>query len=143
MTHSEPSQSFNISHGQLSNVQIGGIAGRDQVTTQTQQVNSPSNQTDLTPTDVLQLLTQLEVLVQNTNIPADQANKAIKHIEAAKEEVQEKDPDKDFLAKHLKRTTNTLKTASQTVTAAKGLWDKAEPIVSKLSPWLGIAATLL
>ncbi|MEA5472339.1 hypothetical protein [Spirulina sp. 06S082] len=67
--------------------------------------------------------------------------KAIKHLETAKEEVQEEEPDKDFAAKSLQRATKVLKEAGETVEAGTDLWQKVQPIITKLLPWLGVAAS--
>lgn len=137
------SQSFSISGGQVSDVQIAGIAGNDMNVTQNQQISTSESSKTLTPTDVVELITQLEELFRSSSLPEAQIAKAIKHLEAAKEEAQEKEPDKDFAAKSLQRATKILKEANKTVEAGTSLWKKAQPIVNKLLPWLEVAAGIL
>lgn len=139
MTEEKSSKSFSISGGQFSgNVQIGGIAERD-ITLQ-QQV-SQGNEKHITQADVVELLAQLEALFLNSGLPDIDKQKAIKHLESAKEEVQAEEPDKDFAVKNLQRATRVLKEAGETVSAGTSLWDRAKPIVEALAPWFGVAAS--
>ncbi len=136
-----PSQSFNISGGQLSNVQIGGQAGRDLDVTQTQNISQGESEDSLTSMNVVELIAQLEELFSSSDLPERYRKKAIKHLESAKEEAQEEKPDKDFAAKSLQRATKVLKEAGETVDAGTSLWSKVQPIINRLSPWLGVAAS--
>ena len=136
-----PSQSLNISGGQLSNVQIGGQAGRDLDVNQTQNISQSGSEDSLTPMNVVELITQLEELFNSLDLPKKDKEKAIKHLESAKDEAQEENPDKEFAAKSLQRATKVLKEAGNTVDAGTNLWSKVQPIISRLSPWLGVAAS--
>ncbi|MEM1392423.1 MAG: CHAT domain-containing protein [Cyanobacteria bacterium P01_H01_bin.150] len=137
----KPSQSFSISGGQLSDVQVGGIAGQNMNVTQNQIFGTNESSKPLTQPDVVELITQLEELFRNSDLPPAQTTKAIKHLEAAKEEAQEKEPDKDFAAKNLQRATKVLKEAGETVEARTSLWKRVQPIITKLLPWLGVASS--
>ncbi len=141
MPEEKPSQSMSFSGGNLSNVQIGGQAGRDLVANQNQQLQSEGTEKALTQADVVELIAQLELLLRTSGLPEAQAEKAVKHLEAAKEEAQAEEPDKDFAAKSLQRATKVLKDAGETVDAGTGLWQKVQPILSSLLPWLGVAAS--
>lgn len=140
MAETNPSQSMNFNGGQFSGVQIGQ-AGRD--LSQNQQNNQGEAEKQLTPADVVELIVQVETLFRSSDLPDDKKEKAIKHLETAKEEVKEAEPDKDFAAKSLQRATKVLKDAGETVSAGQGLWDKLNLIASQLAPWLGIAAKSL
>lgn len=139
MPEKKPSQSFSISGGQLSDVQIGGIAGQDMNVTQTQQIGTTESSKPLTQANVVELIIQLEELFRNSGLPEAETAKAINHLESAKEEAQEENPDKDFAAKNLQRATKVLKEAGETVDAGTSLWQKMEPILETISPWLGVA----
>lgn len=141
MPEEKPSQSFSISGGQLSDVQVGGIAGQDMNLTQNQQIGTNESSKPLTQEDVVELIAQLEELFRSSDLPPAQTAKAVKHLEAAKEEAQEKEPDKDFAAKNLQRATKVLKEAGETVEAKTSLWKKVQPIITKLLPWLGVATS--
>ena len=143
MPEEKPSQSFSISGAQLSDVQIGGIAGENMNLTQTQQIGTGESSQPLTQTDVVQLISQLEELFRNSDLSEEKTAKAIKHLEAAKEEVQEEEPDKEFAAKNLQRATKVLKEAGETVEAGTSLWQKVKPILETIGPWLGVAVSFL
>lgn len=137
MPEEKPSQSMNFSGGQISGAQIGQ-AGRD--LTQTQQNHQGGSEKQLTSADAVKLLSQLEELLKGSALPEAQKEKAIKHLETAKEEAKEEEPDKEYAAKSLQKVAKILKGADETVNAGQGLWKKAVPIVTNLLPWLGIAA---
>ena len=143
MPEEKPSQSFSISGAQLSDVQIGGIAGQDMNVTQNQQIGTSESSKPLTQADVVELIAQLEELFRSSDLLEAQTAKAIKHLESAKEEVQEEKPDKEFAAKNLQRATKVLKEAGETVDAGTILWQKIKPILETISPWLGVAASFL
>ncbi len=143
MTENQASQSIQISGGQMSNVQIGGIAGRDQSVTQTQQIGEGVSEQSLTPMDVANLLDQLKALLESSELSTTEKAKAVRSIETAKDEVQADEPDKEFAAKSLQRATKVLKDAGETVEAGTSLWEKVQPILETLSPWLGVAAGFL
>lgn len=140
MSEETSSQSINISGGQNSNIQIGGVARQDQTVNQTQQMGTAEGAAQLTQTDVVDFITQLETLLKNAGLPEQQSTKALRHLETAKEEVQAKEPDKDYAAKSLKKATTVLKEASETVSAGSNLWNKIKPIAEKITPWLGVAS---
>lgn len=131
---------MNFSGGQFSNAQVGQ-AGRDLA--QSQQFNQGATEKPLTPEDVVKLLTQLEELLRGADLPEPQKEKAIKHLDTTKEEVQQEEPDKDFAAKSLQRATKVLREADEAVGAGQGLWQKVAPIVTQLAPWFGLAAKAL
>ncbi len=137
----KPSQSLNISGGQLSNVQVGGQGGRDLNVNQTQSISQGELEESLTPANVVELIAQLEELFESSDLPKEYKEKAIRHLESTKEVVQEDKPDKDFAAKSLQRATKVLKEAGATVDAGTSLWSKIQPILSRLLPWLGVAGS--
>lgn len=135
------SESLNINGSQLSNFQIGGVARRDMNVTQHQVVGTGESFGAITQADVVKLIIKLEELFRNSDLPEEKTAKAIKHLEAAKEEVQEKETDKDFAAKNLQRATKVLKEAGEMVESGTTLWQKIKPILKTISPWLGVAVS--
>ncbi len=142
MSEDKISQSLNVSGGHLSNVQIGGQAGRDLTMNQHQQVDEGTGER-LNSQDVIALIVQLETLFSESELPTPQAEKAIQHLAVAKEEIADVEPDKEFAAKNLQRATKVLKDAGETIEAGTGLWSKVEPILNELFKWLGVAVGLL
>ncbi|NJM64559.1 MAG: hypothetical protein HC851_02255 [Acaryochloris sp. RU_4_1] len=141
MSAKQNSQTLNISGGQLTNVQIGGVAGQDLTANLQQQVDQGQAEQPLMPNEVVALINELAVVLRQANLPAAETDKALKHLDVAREETEAPEPDKEFAAKSLQRATTVLKNAGETVDAGTGLWNKVEPIVSKLLPWLGVAAS--
>lgn len=136
MSEEKPSQSISIRGGQVPG-QVG-MAGHDATFIQ-QGYQTATPEKLLTPVEVVGLLTQIEELLHGANLPEPEKKKAIKYLDAAKEEAQQKKPDKDLAAKSLKRMSETLKAAGETVEAGKGLWEKVQPILVPLLSWLGVA----
>lgn len=87
MENNRTSQSFSISGGQLSNVQIGGQAGHDLTVTQTQQIREGIADKQITLAEVAALLNQLKILLQGANLPENDKDRAVRSIETAKDEV--------------------------------------------------------
>lgn len=143
MSRDKGSQSLHISGGQISNVQLGGIAGGDQSVSQSQQAGPASVEQALTPDDVAMLIDQLKILFEDSALPTIEKSKAVRSIDAAKDEVQANEPDKEFAAKSLQRATKVLQDAGETVEAGTGLWQKIKPIAETVSPWLGVATSFL
>jgi len=137
MSEEKPSQSMSFSGGQFSGVQIGQ-AGRN--LTQTQQNHQGEAEKQLTLVDVVKLLTKLEELLKQSALPETQKQKATKHVETAKEEAKEEEPDKEYAAKSLQKAIKLLKDTSEMAHDRQGLWKKAEPIITNLLPWLGVSA---
>ncbi|MBD2608736.1 CHAT domain-containing protein [Scytonema hofmannii FACHB-248] len=131
------SQSLNISGGNLSGVQLGQAA-RD--LTQNQQNTQDGTEKELTLNEVVERIAQIETLFRTSDLPEDLKEKAINLLKSAKDEVKEKEPDKDFATKNLQKATKVLKEANETFGAGQGLWQKLQPIAEQLAPWLGIAA---
>ncbi len=76
MPEEKPSQSFSISGGQLSDVQIGGMAGHDMNVTQNQQIGTSESSKPLTQTDVVELIAQLEETFRSSDLPPAQTAKS-------------------------------------------------------------------
>lgn len=139
MAEENSSQSISISGSQVSG--RVALAGRDVI--QTEHNSQGEAEKQLTSTDVVELIAKIETLFRNSDLPEDQKEKAIKHLDTAKDEVQAKEPDKDYAAKSFQRATKILKDADEAVGVGQGLWKKLEPIATQLAPWLGVAAKTL
>ena len=131
----KPTQSFNLSNATLSNVQIGGQSGGSQINI----FNQGETAKQITTKEAIELIKQIEQLIKDSDLPESPKQEAIQYLRSAKKDAQEKEPDKDFIAKNLQRSTKIIKAASNTLEAGKGLWEKIEPIFGKLRIWLGVA----
>ncbi len=135
----KPFQSFTISNSQFSGVQIGqAIENLAQV----QQNTQSTAEKQLTPTKVVELIAQIESLFLNSNLSDISKKQALKHLDYAKDAVQEEQPDKMIAAKSLQKAAQVLKQANE-MGVDQGLGQELEPIVKQLAPWLGIAAKSL
>ena len=94
----------------------------------------------MTQADVLELIAHLEELFCSSGLPEAQTAEAIKHLEAAKEEAQEGKSDKNFAVKNLQRAMKVFNEASETMKVGANLWNKVQPIITKLLPWLDVAS---
>lgn len=130
------SQSISISGGTVS----GQVAQAGRDITQNQQINQESGEKPLSPTEVVELIGQLETLFKCSDLSENQKNKAITHLEAAKEATKEREPDKDYAAKSLQKATKVLKDTNEIIEAGQGLWKKIEPILKQILPWLGVTS---
>ena len=139
----KPDQSQSISGSQINGAQIQhGQAAGD--LTQTQQGNQTDQQNQgLNAADVVTILGQVEATIRGAGLPAASQDKAIAYLKAAQQEAAEPAPDKDLMAKNLKRMGDILSTANETVTAGKTLWQTVQPMLLPVLGWLGVAAGLL
>lgn len=143
MSKEKPSQSQSISGAQISGsqVQLGQAEGN---MAQSQQGNQAAiAEQALTATDVVKLLAEIETLVQQSALPEEEKGKATAYLTAAKQEVEQKEPDKELVAKNLKRASDTIKNASETVEAGKKLWETLQKMLPLIVTWLGVAKSLL
>jgi hypothetical protein len=136
MSDKNPSQSINISGSTFSGSQFG-LAGRDQ--TQSQQIIQGSTAQDLSREKVLDLLTDLEKLIKTTRLAQIHQEKALRYLDAAKEEANSENTDKKFTADSLKKVAGVLKDTNETIETGQKIWDKVQPIFKQLLPWLGVA----
>lgn len=132
-------QSISISGSNISG--HVGQAGGD--LTQVQYQSQGDSTKQLTPTEVIQLITQIETCLKGSALPSDQKDKAMTHLESVKDEVASEEPDKQFAAKSLQKATKLLKETTETVGAGQELWNKVTPVLEQILPWLGVGAHLL
>ncbi|MDZ8257015.1 CHAT domain-containing protein [Nostoc sp. ChiQUE01b] len=139
MTQEKPPQSIVFNGGTNSGQigQAGGDMNQNQYNTQ------DSREKELSITEILELIEKIQSLFSSSDLPDKQKKQALKHIDYAKDAVQEEEPDKSTAAKSLQKATQILKEVNETLGAGQGLWQKLEPIAKQLAPWLGIAAKSL
>jgi len=135
ISQNRSSNSMNISGSTIS-----GQVGQGDHVTQTQYQNQGEATKQLSPAEVVQLITQIELLLRNSSLPEAQKDKAITYLGAAKEEASNNEPDKQFAAKSLQKATKILKETNETLDAGQSLWKKVEPILGQLLPWLSVAS---
>ena len=131
------SQTMSFSGGQFSNGQFSQ-AGRD--FKQTQQISNGSPEKSLTFAEALVLINQIERLIDDSDLSEKYKRKALNLLETVQEEIQGRDPDKDFAFKNLQRLSQVLKEANETNQSGVEIGQKLDPIFTQLAPWLGVTA---
>lgn len=96
-----------------------------------------------TPAEIITDLSNLDTLIQQSELPADVKQKLAQYLTITTDEVQAEDPDKPFVAKNLERMTKTLQEAEQSATSARTIVETMTPIVTKIATWIGPAAATL
>lgn len=141
-----PDQSQTISGSQITNAQVNqvqiGQADHDVVLTQSGNQGA-SQQLGMTGEEVVALLAQVLTTVSQAPLPDDEKTKALDYLKVAQQEAQADAPDKELIAKSLKRMGDSIKNASDTVEAGKSLWQTVKPMLLPLGGWLGKAAVIL
>lgn len=143
MSEKKATQSITISGGKNSNIQVGGIAEKDLTINQTQQIGAEREESQLTQADVAGYITQLKNFFQSSGLPENQAYNAIQYMDVANDEVKTKEPDKNYVAKSLKRAIGVFKETGETVEVGSNLYYKIKPILKSLASWLGIASNFI
>lgn len=102
-------------------------------------ISGISNEKQLTTEEVIEKLEQIEQLLESSSeLPAATKNKSKRYLEAAKDEVQANQPDKDFATSNLKRIVETLKNDSAAVSSTNNLIEEVKIILKELLDWLGV-----
>ncbi|MGF1492260.1 MAG: pentapeptide repeat-containing protein [Microcoleaceae cyanobacterium] len=105
------------------------------------QIHQGVDSEQITPQQVVELLAYLESRIQNLpEFPAAEREKSTTRLASAKVEAQETEPDKESIAKNLKRVNESLKEASTTSQGIKEFIQEVAPTVVKIAGWLGTAA---
>lgn len=94
----------------------------------------------LTKSDILQLLTELELLVKDTELPADTKAEAVEDLNAAKTATDREEPNKKRALERLTSVAETLEKTSKSIDAGHKIWQTAKPILIKVATWLGASA---
>ncbi len=141
MSEQNSEQSLSINSSQMSSGTQIGQAGED--LHQNQYFVKGEIGKQLTSADVLELMVRLEAILMNSEFSEEHKERIAKHLEVAKVEVEETEPDKEYVAKSLQKVTNVLKDASETVDASKSLWETTKPIMKRLLPWLKVVPGFL
>ncbi len=100
-----------------------------------------ASETQLTQTDVIKLLAELEKLINESDLPLEIKEEVLTIVKAAKSATSKQEPKKQLALGNLEQATETLQNATDTVSAAKKFLETAKPMILKVAAWLGAAAT--
>lgn len=95
-----------------------------------------------TQSEVVELLTQIGNVLKEAELPESVKQEATQCVEAAKTEVKDIEPDKQWIHKKLKRAADNLIEVDKTLDVSKRIWVKIVPLLTQVSAWLGIALSL-
>lgn len=141
----QEARSMSNNPGGISQSNSGSMSGGMQAAIGNHNKQVMSNEvsaTSSTPTqaEVIDLLTQIEQIIQQAQLPEAAKEKAAKYVETAKVEAEEAEPDKQLISKNLERVTKNLEEVDKTVDTSKRIFEKVIPLVIKIASWLGTAA---
>ncbi len=102
-------------------------------------VASSSEEKQLTQSEVIQLLAQIEAMIHQAELPTDVKEESALYLGAAKKATEKEEPKKALAAENLKSMAETVQTASKTVESSKSLWENMKPLLIQLPAWLGVA----
>ena len=137
-------QGHSSNQGPMQGSVAGGnanvVTGDGNVIQQTQKTTS--EESAITQQEVIDLFQKLATIFEaDKSLPEKEKRKAKNLLTVVQDEAQETEPDKDYIRDNLARLTKTLQVTTETVVASKGLWQSVKPILTKLAPWLGVAAS--
>ncbi len=93
----------------------------------------------LIQSDIFQLLTKLESLVNKTEIPTETKAEVIEDLNAAKIATNREKPNKKRALDRLTTVAETLEKTSKSLDAGQKIWQVAKPILVKAATLLGAA----
>lgn len=133
---SRPSQSQSIINSPISGQNVQSSENSSQI-----QIGNQSNQntSQISLREVIDLLAEVEKIIQASHLPIEDKNKVGAYINVTKLEVQEPNPDKSLAASNLKKASETIKSANDTVQSTKQLWTNLQPLLLQIGEWLGVA----
>lgn len=140
----------SLSSGNVNNIQgtniraaqgndIQAVIGDDNLVKQTTEGNIHGIE-NLTQADILQLLTELESLIKETELPAATKAEVIEDLSAVKTATDREEPNKKRALDRLTSVAETLEKTSKSLDAGQKIWQTAKPVLIKLATWLGAAA---
>ncbi len=128
-------QNIGTNTGQGQAIAAGGDVNA------TQQMSQGEGAEAITQEQAVEILSQIEKLIKEADLPLELTSQATKYAGKAKEEASEEKPEQSIIVRHLERATSVIKKADTTAGAAKNLVDKLKPLILKLAGWLGVAAS--
>jgi hypothetical protein len=137
MQKQKPSKSQSVT-GVFISSQIGLTEDK---LTQIQLGSFPAIDEPITLDQVTESLIKIEQAISKSDLSEDDKRSVLKYLDIAKEETQQKHPDKELTAKSLKRVAETIKTTDETMESSIKLWKRIQPLLNPILGWLGEIAS--
>nr|WP_263012362.1 pentapeptide repeat-containing protein [Laspinema sp. D3c] len=99
-----------------------------------------SGKEPITKDDALALITELEKLIQDSELPEETKKEVFTYLQTTRTAADKPEPKKDLARMNLEEMTKVIQNANGTVVASKTLWTTAKPIILKIASWLGAVA---
>jgi hypothetical protein len=135
-TQSQQFGNVTINGGQMQAAQAGGDV------VQSMSGENAGQQQGMTGAEAIALLEKLAGAIATSGIPEEQKKKMMVNLEAAKQEAEEKEPNKDLMGANLKKVGETMKSLKETTEAGKSLWQTGGEILKAIAPFVGMAMGL-
>ncbi len=109
-----------------------------------QQTMTTQGATSKQPTkeEVIQMLAEIEQMISSAELPVNTKEEAIMYLGAARIATAKAEPNKALIAINLGGVAEILQNASQNEAKGKTLWEKAKPVLLKVTDWLSQAIAL-
>jgi hypothetical protein len=134
----QPTQSQQIGNVTLNGGQMQvAQAGRD--VAQVMSGENAGQQQGMTGAEAIALLEKLAGAIASSGIPEEQKKKMMVNLEAAKQEAEEKEPNKGLMGANLTKVGETMKSLKDTTEAGKSLWQTGGEILKAIAPFVGMA----
>jgi hypothetical protein len=134
-TQSQQFGNVTINGGQMQAVQAGGDV------IQSMSGENAGQQQGMTGAEAIALLEKLAGAIAASGIPEEQKKKMMVNLEAAKQEAEEKEPNKDLMGANLTKVGERMKSLKDMTEAGKSLWQTGGEILKTIGPWVGIAVS--
>ncbi|MGF1516317.1 MAG: hypothetical protein ACFCVB_00735 [Nodosilinea sp.] len=134
---------MNNHPGNINQVNSGFMAGGMQAAVgnnNTQSATAPSPCDMATQHEVAELILQIKQVVQSLSISESAKEDSIKFLDIAKSEVEEEEPDKEFVSKNLERAAKNIGLLEKTLDSGQQVMEIISPLFRKSARWLGPAA---
>lgn len=102
-----------------------------------------SKKEQLTQAQVAELLAEVKHKLKQSALTETVKEEAVSRLVCATNDIKEKEPDKKTAASNLKKFAKTIEEASKTSEEAKKLLDNIQPIMIRISKWLGVGIAYL
>lgn len=82
--------------------------------------------------NIVEILSEIERIIHDSEIPEKVKAKSISHVKAAKSEISEEEPDSQILSKHLERVSKSVAEVDKTMDSGVRITEKVTVLVTKI-----------
>ena len=89
--------------------------------------------------EIKKLIESIIIDIKKEGLPSESEEKIIKQLEVSKDELNEKNPDKDYIGKNIQKVTDTMKKAGKLIDQTTSIGQK----LLKIGKWIGTVISLI